>query len=115
VTSFLRQKAGDGKDHYIVDETTGLYEDSKVTTNVVGNREPKMIGGLNNSLTYKNFNLSFLLDLRLGGDIYNGTEYYLISNGLSTKTLDRKQVTVNGVSSTTGKDVSYTYESGRTM
>jgi TonB-linked SusC/RagA family outer membrane protein len=110
---FLTAKGSDGKDHYIVDETTGLYEDSKVTTNVVGNREPKMIGGLNNSLTYKNFNLSFLLDLRLGGDIYNGTEYYLISNGLSTKTLDRKQVTVNGVSSTTGKDVSYTYESGK--
>lgn len=111
---FLTAKGSDGAQHYLVDESTGLYEDSKVNTNVVGNREPTMIGGLNNSLTYKNFNLSFLLDLRLGGDIYNGTEYYLVSNGLSKKTLDRKSVTINGISNTTGKEVSYTYEAGKT-
>ncbi|MCI2088578.1 MAG: SusC/RagA family TonB-linked outer membrane protein [Prevotella sp.] len=110
---FVTAKGNDGTEHYIVDETTGLYKDSKVYTNVVGNREPTMIGGLNNSLTYKNFNLSFLLDLRLGGDIYNGTEYYLVSNGLSKKTLNRKSVTVSGVSSTTGDEITYTYEAGK--
>ncbi|WP_321436099.1 SusC/RagA family TonB-linked outer membrane protein [uncultured Bacteroides sp.] len=94
---------------YIIDQTTGLYKDSKVETNVVGNREPTMIGGLNNSLTYKNFNLSFLFDLRLGGDIYNGTEYYLSSKGLSNRTLNRESVTFTGVVNT-GTAAAPTYE-----
>nr|WP_321330968.1 TonB-dependent receptor [uncultured Bacteroides sp.] len=111
---WLTQKGEDGADHYLVDEATGLYKDSQVETNIVGNREPTMIGGFNNSLTYKNFNLSFLLDLRLGGDIYNGTEYYLASKGLSTKTLDRESVTVSGISSKTGEAISYTYDADKT-
>ena len=43
--------------------------------------------------------VSALLDIRIGGDVYNGTEYYMISNGLSKKTLlnDRQSVTLNGV------------------
>lgn len=100
----------DGVERNIIDETTGLYQDTQVETNVVGNREPTMIGGLNNSFTYKNFNLSFLLDLRLGGDIYNGTEYYLLTKGLSTKALNRQSVTVEGVGSISGKLITQTYE-----
>lgn len=104
----------DGKEQYVVDETTGLYKNTKVQTNIVGNREPNLIGGFNNSLTYKNFNLSFLFDMRFGGAIYNGTEYYLASKGLSEKTLDRQSVTVSGISSATGNPVSYTYEADKT-
>ncbi|MCL1973490.1 MAG: SusC/RagA family TonB-linked outer membrane protein, partial [Bacteroidetes bacterium] len=82
----------------IIDPATGLYRRTTTTSAVAGNREPKMIGGFNNSLTYKNWNLSFLLDLRLGGDIYNGTEYYLVSRGLSPQTtVDRNSVTFSGV------------------
>jgi TonB-linked SusC/RagA family outer membrane protein len=127
---WLRQTDSKGEEiaggAYVIDATTGLYKNSKVTTNVVGNREPDMIGGFNNSLTYKNINLSFLLDLRLGGDIYNGTEYYLTSKGLSERTLDRQSVTVQGVEQTgtvkdeNNKDIpvysdpkSYTYEKGQ--
>jgi TonB-linked SusC/RagA family outer membrane protein len=84
----------------VIDATTGLYKLTTGQTSIVGNREPKMIGGLNNSFTYKNFNLSFLLDLRLGGDIYNGTEYYLTTMGLSERTLKRTSVTFSGVVNT---------------
>jgi hypothetical protein len=79
-----------------------------------------MIGGFNNSLTYKNFNLSFLLDLRLGGDIYNGTEYYLTTKGLSERTLNRNSVTFEGVVNTgtaaapVYQDQTITYERGQT-
>ena len=66
----------------------------------MGNREPKLIGGFNNSFSYKNFNLSFLFDIRLGGDIYNGTEYYLVTKGLSTKTINRESVSFTGVVNT---------------
>jgi TonB-linked SusC/RagA family outer membrane protein len=100
---------------YQVDPTTGLY---RVNPNnpVVGNREPDFIGGINNTIRYKKFTLSFLLDIRKGGDVFNGTEYALVVNGLSKKTLqnDRQSVTVTGVNSQTGADFTQTYEAGQT-
>jgi TonB-linked SusC/RagA family outer membrane protein len=57
---------------------------------IVGDRNPDFVIGLQNSFNYKNFKLSFLLDIRKGGDIYNGTAAYLYTQGLSTKTLDRE-------------------------
>ncbi len=99
---------------YIIDETTGLYKTTGVATNVLGNREPKFIGGFGNTLTYKNLSFSILLDIRKGGLIYNGTEYLLLNNGLSPQTLERESVTVEGVSSVTGEPVSYTYKAGQT-
>lgn len=56
---------------------------------VIGDRTPKYNIGFVNNLTFKNFNVSFLLDLRVGGDVYNQTQYELYRRGLSVKTLDR--------------------------
>lgn len=99
---------------YVIDEATGLYATTKVQTNVIGNREPDFIGGLNNNFSYRNLNFSFLFDIRKGGDIYNGTEYYLTVNGLSMRTIDRESVTLSGVSKATGEPLTYTYEAGKT-
>jgi ferric enterobactin receptor len=118
-TTYLREKDAKGNEiaggRYQVDPTTGLY---KLNTNnpIVGNREPRFIGGLNNTFRYKNLMLSFLLDFRKGGDVYNGTEYALVVNGLSKRTLlnDRQSVTVNGVNSQTGADFTQTYEANQT-
>ncbi|MEO6849015.1 MAG: TonB-dependent receptor, partial [Mucilaginibacter sp.] len=101
---------------YRVDPTTGLYLlSSTANDQVVGNREPDFIMGFNNTLRYKRFSLSVLLDIRKGGDIYNGTEYALVTNGLSKRTLlnDRQSVTVTGVNSVTGDDFTQTYEAGQ--
>src|SRR5207249_11802439 len=99
---------------YQVDPTTGLY---KLNTNnpIVGNREPHFIGGFNNTFHYKKIMLSFLLDIRKGGDVYNGTEYALVANGLSKRTLlnDRQSVTVSGVNSQTGADFTQTYNANQ--
>ena len=115
---WVREKDADGKEipngRYVIDEATGLYTTTKVTTNVIGNREPDFLGGLNNNFRYKNLNLSFLLDIRKGGDIYNGTEMYMTSIGLSMRTLDRESVTVSGVSKSTGEPLTYTYQTGQT-
>ncbi|MEG1089654.1 MAG: SusC/RagA family TonB-linked outer membrane protein, partial [Bacteroidales bacterium] len=74
-------------------------------TTYVGNREPSFTGGFNNSLQYKNWNLSFLFDFRIGGDIYNGTDYFMTTNGMSKRSMDRKSITVEGVTETqTGVD-----------
>jgi len=65
---------------------------------IVGDRNPDFMIGLQNSFTIKNFKLSFLLDIRKGGDVFNGTERYLWTQGLSTRTLDREQpLIINGV------------------
>ena len=99
---------------YQVDPNTGLYK-LNTTTPVVGNREPDFIGGFNNTFRYKKLSLSFLLDIRKGGDVFNGTEYVLVANGLSKKTLlnDRQSVTVTGVNSSTGAAFSQTYTAGQ--
>ena len=67
------------------------------TTHKIGNREPKFFGGLNNTFTYKNLSLNVLLDFRVGGDIYNGTDYYMTTHGLSKRTENRDVVTISGL------------------
>jgi hypothetical protein len=117
-TTYLRETDADKKEipdgRYQVDPATGLY---KINTNnpIVGNREPTFLAGFNNTLRYKHFILSFLLDIRKGGDIYNGTEYAMVVNGLSKRTLlnDRQSVTVSGVNSSTGADFEQTYEADK--
>jgi len=100
---------------YQVDPTTGFYKVNTTGTAVVGNREPDFIGGFNNTFRYKHLSFSFLLDIRKGGDIFNGTEYALVANGLSKKTLlnDRQSVTVKGVNANTGADFNQTYTVGQ--
>ncbi|KAA6307637.1 TonB-dependent receptor SusC, partial [termite gut metagenome] len=67
------------------------------TTYEIGNREPKLAGGFNNSLQYKNWNLSFLFDFRVGGHVYNGTDYFMTVNGMSKRTMERETLTTTGV------------------
>lgn len=65
---------------------------------IAGDRQPDFKVGLINNFTYKNFNLSFNLDFRKGGDVFNGNEYFLYLTGLSTRTLDRERtLTITGV------------------
>ncbi|MGH2645284.1 MAG: SusC/RagA family TonB-linked outer membrane protein, partial [Chitinophagaceae bacterium] len=115
---FLRQTDSTGKQiangPYQVDPTTGLYKINTLNP-IVGNREPDFIGGLTNTFRYKRFNLSFLLDFRKGGDVYDGTDYAMVINGLSKKTLlnDRQSVTVTGVNSQTGAAFNQTYNANQ--
>lgn len=56
---------------------------------IVGDRNPDFTVGLSNNFIYKDFSLNFLLDMRVGGDVYNATEHYLTTRGLSKRTLNR--------------------------
>ena len=47
----------------------------------IGNREPKMRFGLTNTVSYKNFTLSVLIDGAYSADILNATSYSLLHNG----------------------------------
>jgi hypothetical protein len=53
-------------------------------------RQPKWTMGLSNTIRYGKFNMSFLLDIRHGGDIFNATDHYLTTRGLAIRTLDRE-------------------------
>jgi len=87
----------DANGNLLLDWNTGYPLTSTLTTTYIGNREPDFIGGLNNNFTYKNWNFSFLLDFRKGGDIYNATEYLLTVNGMSRLTENRgNTVTFSG-------------------
>src|SRR5690606_36301926 len=83
-------------DRVILDENTEMTTNDNLTTYHIGNREQKLIGGFNNSLQYKNLNLSFLFDFRIGGDIYNGTDYFMTVNGMSKRSMERDVLTVSG-------------------
>ena len=54
----------------------GLYLLTTTTSNVIGNINPDWIGGMNNSFRYKNLTLSFLIDVRKGGDLFSLDMYY---------------------------------------
>ena len=81
----------------ILNKDSGMPTSDGLTTKEIGNREPKVYGGINNSFQYKNWNLSFLLDYRIGGDIYNGTDYYMTNNGMSARSMNRESLSITGV------------------
>jgi hypothetical protein len=84
-TDYLRNKKGD----VLIDPSTG-YPMVDANYRQIGDRNPDAIIGFSNYLTYKNFNLSFLFDIKIGGDVLNGTEIFLTQIGLSKRTLDRE-------------------------
>ena len=56
---------------------------------VRGDRNPDFTLGWLNNITYKNLRVSFLWDVKMGGDIFNATEKYLTAIGRSSITKDR--------------------------
>jgi len=72
----------------LIAPTTGLpVQDA--TFRVRGDRTVWLSLGTINKFRYKDWSLSFLWDLRVGGDIFNGTNMYLTTLGKSGKTADR--------------------------
>lgn len=65
----------------------------------LGNSQPDWVGGLTNTLTYKNLSLRFLIDARIGGEIYSQTNASLVGSGVSTESLEYREdgILVNGV------------------
>ncbi|HEX5521433.1 MAG TPA: SusC/RagA family TonB-linked outer membrane protein [Longimicrobiaceae bacterium] len=75
----------------LINPASGLPERHSTFVDAGYDRQPDWTLGLNNSLRYKNASLSFLWDIRKGGDILNATEHYLTVRGLAPRTLDREQ------------------------
>ena len=76
------------KGQVLIDPLTGLPV-IDATFKVRGDRTPDFTLGWLNRMTFGNFTLSFLWDLKMGGDIFNATEDYLTGIGRSWRTYDR--------------------------
>ena len=83
-SGYLRNNRGD----ILISPTTGLPV-IDATFLVRGDRNPDFTLGWNNLFRYKSWRLNMLWDLKVGGDIFNGTNQFLTVNGLSKKTADR--------------------------
>lgn len=81
-TSYLRDDSGN-----IVVNDSGIPIVSSEQT-VLGNYQPDWTGGLTNTITYKGVTLNFLIDARIGGEVYSGTDASLDGSGVSTRSLE---------------------------
>ena len=54
---------------------------------LIGNQNPDWMLGFSNSFSYKGFDLSFLIDFRIGGEIYSATTSALHKNGNAAGTV----------------------------
>ncbi len=54
----------------------------------MGNYNPDWLAGINNTFTYGNFKLSFLFDIRMGGEIYSHTQTVGREGGIMIETLE---------------------------
>lgn len=81
---YQRNKAG----QVLINTTTGLPERDE-SFKVRGDRNPDFTLAWINSMTMGRFRLSFLWDLKVGGDIFNATDDYLTGIGRSWRTYDR--------------------------
>jgi TonB-linked SusC/RagA family outer membrane protein len=89
----------------------------------IGNGLANWTGGINNSVSWKGINLSALIDIKLGGDIFSGTNNRLTQWGLhqqsligrdGEKPLHIKGVTANGDGTFTPVDRDLTPQEART-
>lgn len=67
----------------------------------IGESVALLTGGLNNNFSYKGFNLSFLIDAKIGGDIHSGTNQSIDGWGFSERSLQGREgqepLTISGV------------------
>ena len=79
------------------------YAKTTNSDNVIGDINPDWTGSIRNTFTYKNFDLSFLVDIQQGGDFFSLDTWY----GYATGVLDRS-VGINHL----GNDIRLTIPNG---
>ncbi len=85
VYKFLR----DEENRIILDETSGKPLKTE-TTELIGNLESDWSLGWNNNISFKGFDLSFLLNGKFGGVVVSQTEAMLDGMGVSQRTADAR-------------------------
>jgi len=73
-------------------DNDGYYIFSQTSNEVIGDPNPDWIGGINNTFKYKNIALSFLVDVRHGGDVFSLDIYYGLATGLYPETAGKNDL-----------------------
>ena len=80
----------------INDDPTDAYRDGYPWTNntqglvPIGDFNPDWTANITNTFKYKNWGLSFLIDIKSGGMMYNGTAFAMNFFGVSERTVNRE-------------------------
>jgi hypothetical protein len=82
---YLRNKAGE----LLIDPSNGLPIRSTTFIDGGYDRQPNYTVGLTNTIRMNRFSVDFLLDFRRGGDVFDATQHYLTTKGLTPSTLNR--------------------------
>jgi hypothetical protein len=91
--NYLKNNAG----QVLIDPGSGVAIRQQINYSI-GDRTPYFTLGTVNNFHYKNWQFTFLWDLKVGGDIYNGTDYSLTQIGKSARTHNRlTPIVVKGV------------------
>ncbi len=77
---------------------------------ILGNYQPDWVGGMVNTFKYNNLSLNLLIDARIGGQIYSGTDARLQSSGVGEITGNRESRIVDAVVNTSGDPDNPTWE-----
>jgi TonB-linked SusC/RagA family outer membrane protein len=91
-TAYLRDANGN-----IVVDSKGLPK-ADPQKKVLGHYTPDFIGGITNTLTYKNLEFSFLVDASVGGEIFSGTNRTGTYTGVLAETLAGRDAANGGLS-----------------
>jgi len=82
----------------------GLPLGSAGPTELLGNAQPDFLAGFSNTISYKDLSMSFLIDARVGGQIYSQTSADLDRKGVSERSLQYRDtgIIVDGINTGTG-------------
>ncbi len=97
-TRWLRNSSG----QILVDDDGYPLRDAE--SGIIGDPNPDFTSGFRNTFGWRNWSLSFLLDIRVGGDMYNGTRAVTRTLGTHADTENRDELIVfDGVFQSTGQ------------
>lgn len=66
----------------LIDSTTGYYMQTATSDKILGDINPKWIGGVRNSFRAGDFNFSFLIDIKKGGSVFLLDQFYGAMTGI---------------------------------
>lgn len=79
----------DDQGRYLINPATGLLIPNTQQT-IIGNPNPDFLLGVTNTVSYKGFRLSAVIDYKHGGDLYSTTNAFLLGRGTTTATENRE-------------------------
>jgi TonB-linked SusC/RagA family outer membrane protein len=82
--------------HQIVLTATGGYQPGAEPV-VLGNIQPDYLAGVTNTFNYKHLELSALIDIRQGGQVFSLTKYNELAGGTGVFTANRTNLIADGV------------------